>query len=69
MQAFVRVDTHPFQAITDEKGQFAINGVPPGTYRLGMFHERFRAAQRDPNAVEVTVQAGEETSVNLTLPE
>ena len=67
MSAFLRVDPHPYHAITDEKGKFEITGIPPGTYQLGMFHEQFRTDAMDPEPVDVTIQTDQNTSVNLML--
>lgn len=39
MQAFLRVDPHPFHAVTDERGAFRIAGIPPGEYTLSVWHE------------------------------
>ena len=39
MQAFVRVDKHPFHAVTGEDGRFQIEGVPPGPHTLEVWHE------------------------------
>jgi plastocyanin len=43
MQAYIRVDTHPFHAVTDASGAFRIAGVPPGEYAVGVWHERLGA--------------------------
>ena len=67
MSAFLRVDTHPFHAVTDDKGKFEITGIPPGTYQVGMFHERFRTDTKDPEAIEVTIEAEQTTTANLKL--
>jgi len=67
MSAFVRVDTHPFHAVTDDKGKFEIIGIPIGTYQVGMFHERFRTDAKDPEAIEIAIQADQTTSVDLEL--
>jgi plastocyanin len=67
MSAFLRVESHPFHAVTNEKGHFEITGIPAGTYQVGMFHERFRPQPRDPKAVDVTIDVGQTTSVDLTL--
>ena len=34
MQAFIRVDTHPFHDVTDSDGHFRIEGLPTGNYTL-----------------------------------
>jgi len=39
MEAWVHVFTHPFFSQTDKSGIFTINGVPPGTYQLNIWHQ------------------------------
>jgi plastocyanin len=53
MEAFIRVDPHPYHAVTDADGKFAIAGVPGGTYKLKVWHERFLGQEH-----AVTVEAG-----------
>lgn len=50
MQAFIRVDTHPFHAVTDGDGRFRIEGLPPGHYDLEVWHEYF-GSQEVPVAI------------------
>lgn len=38
---------HPYAAVTDEDGSFAIAGIPPGKYRLTMWHEPWAERGRD----------------------
>ncbi len=38
MQSFIRVDEHPFHAVTDRSGVFRIAGVPPGNYTFEAWH-------------------------------
>jgi hypothetical protein len=45
MQAVVRVDRHPFHAVTAESGAFRIEGIPPGRYRVEAWHERLGARE------------------------
>ena len=54
MQAFIRVDRHPFHAVTDASGAFSITGVPPGDYTLSAWHERLGTENRP-----VSVRDGE----------
>jgi carboxypeptidase family protein len=42
MFAWVYVHDSPYFAVTDERGAFRMDGVPPGTYRVTMWHEGFR---------------------------
>lgn len=46
MQAFFRVDRHPFHAVTDASGRFRITGIPPGDYTLGVWHEKLGEQRR-----------------------
>ncbi|WP_255550905.1 hypothetical protein [Granulicella sp. dw_53] len=40
MTGFINVSDTPFFAVTDEDGQFEIEGLPEGTYVFGAVHER-----------------------------
>lgn len=60
MQAFVRVDDHPFHAVTGEEGRFTMEGVPAGTYTLEAWHERLGSLE-----VTVKVEAHETAEVEL----
>ena len=41
MGAYVGVMTNPFFAVTDEKGNYSIKGLPAGEYELEAWHEKF----------------------------
>lgn len=41
MKAYITVMSHPFFFVTKEDGTFEIKGVPPGTYTLVAWHEKF----------------------------
>ena len=41
MAAWVGVTTHPFFAVTGADGTFSLKGVPPGTYTVEAWHEKF----------------------------
>lgn len=43
MQASIHVFEHPYFATTNSTGRFEMAQVPPGTYRLRMWHEAFGA--------------------------
>ncbi|MFI5253224.1 MAG: carboxypeptidase regulatory-like domain-containing protein [Bacteroidota bacterium] len=39
MSAYIMVAPHPYYAVTDANGNYTLNEVPPGTYKLKMWHE------------------------------
>ena len=61
MNAFIGVVTNPYFAVSDTMGTFQIDKVPPGTYTLQAWHERFGTTMKT-----VTVKAGAATTVDFT---
>lgn len=43
MFAWMIVHDSPYLAVTDERGAFKIDAIPPGTYKVTMWHEGYRA--------------------------
>jgi Carboxypeptidase regulatory-like domain len=43
MFAWMVVHDSPYVTVTDERGAFKLDGIPPGTYKVTMWHEGFRA--------------------------
>jgi len=41
MKTWVLVSDHPFFAVTDENGNFSIEGIPAGTYEVVCWQEKF----------------------------
>jgi plastocyanin len=41
MSSYVGVMEHPYFAVSDEAGHFEIKNLPPGTYTLEAWHEKF----------------------------
>jgi plastocyanin len=41
MNAYVGVVDHPFHAVTAANGTFELKGLPPGTYTIEAWHEKF----------------------------
>ena len=60
MQAVIRVDDHPFHAVTDGAGSFRLTDVPAGEYTLEAWHETLGTQQR-------TVQVREGATTTITL--
>jgi plastocyanin len=63
MSAVIVVLRTPYFAVSDASGNFAIPDVPPGEYRLHVYHER--ALQQNLEAREQTVKVAAE---DLCLP-
>src|SRR5438552_10532124 len=61
MNAYIGVVTNPYFAVSDTGGTFQIDKVPPGTYTLQAWHERF-----GPLTKTVTVKAGATTTIDFT---
>lgn len=61
MNAYVGVLEHPFFAVSDETGRFSIGQLPPGTYTLEIWHERFGTQTQ-----AVTVAAQETTDLTFS---
>lgn len=62
MRAYVGVLEHPFHDVTDDAGRFSIAQLPPGTYSVEVWHERFGTQSQ-----QVTVAAKETSDVTFTF--
>lgn len=62
MKGFVMVFDHPFFALTDEQGNFEIEGVPAGKQNIVVWQEKVGYVTAGAaRGQEVTVEAGKET--------
>ena len=59
--AYVAIFDHPYAAITDEKGGFVINDIPPGTYSVEAWHEELGTKQ----VSEVKVESGKTSMIKF----
>ena len=62
MRSYIGVVSHPFFAVTGDDGTFTIKGLPPGTYTIEMWHEKF-GKQEQP----VTVGAKESKTLDFSV--
>jgi plastocyanin len=62
MEGYIVVLQNPYFAVTGKDGKYEITDVPPGTYRLGVWHEKGKAA-----AQAVTVDAAKPAVVNFAV--
>jgi len=60
MQGWVVVAAHPYYAITGADGQFAFDNLPPGQYKLQVWHERL-------GKVPATVTVGDQQPARVTV--
>jgi plastocyanin len=61
MRAYFGVVSHPFFAVTGDDGSFTIKGLPPGTYTIQTWHEKFGTQEQ-----QVTVGAKESRAVDFS---
>jgi hypothetical protein len=78
MSAYVYVQEHPYVALTDSSGKFKLDGIPPGTYKVKLWHEGWKPQKSadgtsvtfgDPveQARDVTLSAGQDAQVSFEL--
>lgn len=62
MEGYVVVLQNPYFAVTDKTGHYQIEGVPPGSYTVAVWHSKAKAQPKP-----VTVDAAKPTTVDFTL--
>ena len=63
MRGYIFVMDHPFFAVTDEDGNFSIEGLPPGEYTLAAWHEKYRREVRQ----KITIGEEDVTEFNFAF--
>jgi hypothetical protein len=63
MTGYIGVLWHPFFAVTEDDGQFAIRGLPAGAYVIAAWHERLGVIER-----AVTLGPDETAEVVMEYP-
>jgi plastocyanin len=63
MHAYLFVADNPYHAVTGPDGRFILDQVPPGTYKVRVWHELLGSIE-----APVTVESGKTATVNLALP-
>jgi Carboxypeptidase regulatory-like domain len=61
MRSYIGVVSHPFFAVTGDDGSFTIKGLPPGTYTIEAWHEKY-----GPKDMQVTVAPKDSKTVDFS---
>jgi len=59
--AYIYIFDHPYVAVTDEKGEFAIKDILPGTYTVKAWHEALGAAELP----DIKVESGKTSTIKV----
>ena len=62
MRSYIGVVSHPFFAVTGDDGTYTIKGLPPGTYTIQLWHEKYGTQEQ-----QVTVGAKESKTADFTV--
>ena len=62
MNAYVGVMSHPYYAVTDKDGKFELKSLPPGTYTIEAWHEKFGT-----QTASVTLGAKDSKDITFTF--
>jgi carboxypeptidase family protein len=62
MQSFIFAFDHPYFAVTSTTGQFELRNLPPGTYTIEAWHEKYKTLDQT-----VTLAPRESKSVSFTF--
>ena len=63
MNAFVAVVDHPYFAVTGPDGSFELANLPPGTYTIEAWHEKYDVMEQT-----VTIADNESQTLEFTYP-
>jgi hypothetical protein len=63
MESWALVTDHPYYAVTDKDGRYQLTDIPPGTYRVTVWHPYLR----ELDAHEVTIAPKEQAVLDMTI--
>jgi hypothetical protein len=61
--AYLAVFDHPYFAVTDKDGNFTIDSLAPGTYKMMVWHDR----APKPIEQQITIAAGGTARIDLAV--
>jgi hypothetical protein len=64
MKFYVAVISHPYFQVTGDDGSFVLKNVPPGSYTLAAWHERYGTKEQT-----VVVKPNCKQNVSITFTE
>ena len=62
MRAYIGVVSHPFFAVTGDDGTYSIKGLPPGTYTIEVWQEKYGVQDQ-----QITVAAKDSKTQDFTI--
>jgi plastocyanin len=62
MSAYIVIADHPYQSVTDMYGEYLIDEIPPGNYKLKVWHEKLGSQEK-----QVEVKGGASQKVDFSL--
>jgi len=68
MTAYILVANHPFVATSDDRGEFVIDDVPPGTYPIKMWHEGVQLSRVIPSLQIFEYEEPYEANEQVVVP-
>jgi plastocyanin len=62
MSAYIAVTEHPYHSVTDSYGEYMINDIPAGAYKLKVWHESFGTEEKS-----IELKAGSSINVDFVF--
>ena len=69
MKSWVLVQDHPFFAVTDKEGNFKIEHIPPGTYEVIAWQEKFKMKRSINKTIKIKADADTRQDFLFIKPE
>ena len=63
MESWALVADHPYYAVTDKDGRYRLTDIPPGTYRVTVWHPYLR----ESSTHDVTIAPKEQAVLDMTI--